>query len=90
MLYASANRDEAVFPEPDSFLLGRYPNPHLALGLGVHFCLGAALARMELRIGLQELLARFPSYELIPEHWERLVSDTGRGFVRQPARLDVH
>ncbi|MBW2397403.1 MAG: cytochrome P450, partial [Deltaproteobacteria bacterium] len=62
----------------------------LALGLGVHFCLGAALARMELRIGLQELLARFPSYELIPERWERLVSDTGRGFVRQPARLNAN
>ena len=90
MLYASANRDEAIFPEPDSFRLGRYPNPHLTFGLGVHFCLGAALARMELRIGLQELLARFPSYELIPERWERLVSDTGRGFVRQPARLNVH
>ena len=59
LFYASANRNEAILPEPDPLRPGRYPNPHLALGIGDHFCLGAALARIELRVGLQDLLA-FP------------------------------
>jgi cytochrome P450 len=62
MLYASANRDEAVFgPSGDRFDSGRDPNPHLAFGFGPHFCIGAALARLEGRIVLEELLARFGS-----------------------------
>jgi cytochrome P450 len=64
MLYASANRDEAVFgPSADRFDSGRDPNPHLAFGFGPHFCIGAALARLEGRIVLEELLARFGSVE---------------------------
>lgn len=54
--WASANRDEAVFAEPYSFDIARNPNPHLAFGRGTHFCLGAALARMEIRVVFDALL----------------------------------
>jgi cytochrome P450 len=62
--YPSANRDEAVFDEPFRFDVGRDPNRHLAFGFGVHFCLGAALARMETRAFFAELLPRLESIEL--------------------------
>jgi cholest-4-en-3-one 26-monooxygenase len=58
--YASANRDEAVFPHADRFDVGRTPNEHLAFGFGPHFCLGAALARLEIAIVFEELLRRLP------------------------------
>jgi cytochrome P450 len=65
MLYASANRDEEVFgPTAGLFDAGRHPNPHIAFGFGNHFCLGAALARLEGRIVLEELLVRFGSVEM--------------------------
>lgn len=60
----SANRDEQVFSDPFSFDIGRDPNPHLGFGLGVHFCLGAHLARLELRVMIEELLARYDFFEL--------------------------
>lgn len=64
MLYASANRDETVFgPSAERFDSGRDPNPHVAFGFGAHFCIGAVLARLEGRILLEELLARFGSVE---------------------------
>jgi cytochrome P450 len=64
MLFASANRDEEVFgPSAASFDVGRDPNPHLAFGQGNHFCLGAALARLEGRVVLDELLDRFADVE---------------------------
>ncbi len=64
MLYASANRDETVFgPTADTFDAARDPNPHVAFGFGPHFCIGAVLARLEGRILLEELLARFASVE---------------------------
>ena len=53
----SANRDEAVFEHPFRFDVGRDPNPHLGFGHGVHYCLGANLARLEIRVMLEELLA---------------------------------
>lgn len=60
LVYASANRDEAVFgPTADRLDVGRDPNPHLSFGFGPHFCLGAALARLEARVVLEELLDRF-------------------------------
>jgi cytochrome P450 len=62
--YPSANRDEEVFEDPMRFDVGRDPNRHLAFGFGVHFCLGAALARMETRALFAELLPRLESIEL--------------------------
>ena len=56
--YSSANRDEAVFPAPDTFDITRQPNEHLAFGFGRHFCLGASLARLEMRMVFDALLAR--------------------------------
>jgi cytochrome P450 family 142 subfamily A polypeptide 1 len=64
LLYPSANRDAAVFPDPHQFNVARTPNNHLAFGIGAHFCLGANLARLELRIFFEELLARMPTLEL--------------------------
>jgi len=58
--YASANRDPEVFDDPERFDIRRSPNPHLAFGSGHHVCLGATLARMEIRILFEELVARFP------------------------------
>ncbi len=63
-LMGSANRDEAVFDQADSFDVGRDPNPHVGFGMGRHFCLGAPLARLELQISMTHLLARFPRLEL--------------------------
>ncbi len=63
LLYSSANRDEEVFEAPDRFLVRRHPNPHLAFGIGEHFCLGAQLARLEARVFFEELLASFASFE---------------------------
>ncbi|MGA7131943.1 MAG: cytochrome P450 [Mycobacterium sp.] len=68
--YVSANRDEDVFSDPFRFDVGRDPNKHLAFGYGVHFCLGAALARMEVSSFFAELLPRLKSIELTgdPQH----------------------
>ena len=87
LLYAAANRDPSVFEDPDRFDVTRDPNPHLAFGLGIHFCLGASLARAELRFGLETWLDRFPDYHLDLDRVERLPSDTNRGFARLPVRL---
>jgi len=64
LLYPSANRDEAVFADPFEFDIRRTPNEHVAFGFGPHFCLGASLARLELRVVFEELLARLPDLAL--------------------------
>jgi cytochrome P450 family 142 subfamily A polypeptide 1 len=65
LLYKSANRDESVFEAPERFDVTRDPNPHLAFGgYGTHHCLGASLARLELRVMFEELLAALPDLEL--------------------------
>uniref|UniRef100_UPI001C5F088D cytochrome P450 n=1 Tax=Nonomuraea rhizosphaerae TaxID=2665663 RepID=UPI001C5F088D len=61
LMYGSANRDATVFDDPDTFDVTRKPGGHIAFGLGTHFCLGAALARLELRIFFEEWLARVGS-----------------------------
>jgi len=74
----SANRDAAVFTEPDVFDIERKPNPHLGFGQGVHYCLGANLARLELRVLFEELLTRFASARLVaPVEWTRSNRHTG-------------
>jgi cytochrome P450 family 142 subfamily A polypeptide 1 len=68
LLYPSGNRDEQVFDEPFRFDVERRPNDHLAFGgYGAHFCLGSALARLELRVMFEELLARLPTLRLASE-----------------------
>ncbi|CAN5137459.1 cytochrome P450 [soil metagenome] len=82
-LLGAANRDPGVFIAADTFDPGRDPNPHLAFGAGVHFCLGAPLARMELEESLALLLRRMPGLELVAEPVRR---DTFvlRGYQRVP------
>ena len=63
-LLGSANRDEDVFADSDRMDLSRDPNPHIGFGAGIHFCLGAPLARLEMSISLPELFKRFPTLEL--------------------------
>ncbi len=65
LLYGSANHDEEVFESPDSVRIDRSPNLHLTFGVGVHHCQGASIARMELRVVLEEVLARIPDYRVL-------------------------
>ncbi|NOQ62226.1 cytochrome P450 [Mycolicibacterium fortuitum] len=74
----SANRDSLVFEQPDVFDITRKPNPHLGFGYGIHYCLGANLARLELRVLFEELLSRFSSARLVkPVEWTRSNRHTG-------------
>jgi cytochrome P450 len=82
VFFLAANRDPRVFPEPDRLWLGRRPNPHLAFGAGPHTCLGAALARMQLR-ALLDALREGPRPRLAGEA-RRLVSAVTRGFASLP------
>lgn len=84
LLTGSANRDEREFPDPDRFDVGRRPEQHLALGYGVHFCLGASLARMESRVALEEFSGRFPSYTVDESHCVRVHMSNVHGFEHVP------
>ena len=66
LMYSSANRDPAHFDDPERFDVSRRPNNHLSFGFGTHFCLGAALARLELRVFFEELVRRVRSFRLTP------------------------
>ncbi len=85
LFYASANRDEEVYADPDAFRVDRAPNPHLGFGIGEHFCLGANLARLELRVIFAELAARFSHLELAAPP-ERMRSSFIGGVKRMQVR----
>ena len=85
VFYSSANRDEEVFAEPDRFDIARAPNEHVAFGGGgAHFCLGANLARLEIRALFEQVLARLPDLRLAGPV-ERLRSN----FINGPRRMPV-
>jgi hypothetical protein len=72
MCYGSANRDAEMFDQPDEVVLDRYPNRHMAFGLGPHRCIGSNIARLELKVALEEWLAAFPDFDLADPaavHW---------------------
>jgi cytochrome P450 len=86
-MIGSANRDASTFLDPDRFNIGRQPNPHLAFGHCSHFCLGAALSRMEVRVVLREFLTRAERFELIDQHaWQ----PRAPLHVLGPERLPIH
>ena len=86
LLYPSANRDERVFERPFEFDVERSPNPHVAFGFGAHFCLGASLARLELRVLFEELLARLPDMQLASD---ALLPATPSNFIRGIPSMQV-
>jgi cytochrome P450 len=84
ILNASGNRDERQFDEPDRFDVRRTIDHHVTFGFGLHFCMGAALARLEGRVALEEVLARFPDWEVDHANTERVHTTTVRGWHRLP------
>jgi cholest-4-en-3-one 26-monooxygenase len=88
LLYPSANRDEDVFEDPDVFRVDRKPNPHLGFGIGEHFCLGANLARLELRVIFRELAERLEAVEAAGPV-ERMRSSFLGGVKRMPIRYRI-
>jgi cytochrome P450 len=86
LLTGAANRDERMFAEPDRIDVERVIPRHVAFGYGIHFCLGAALARLEGRIALEETLKRFPTWEVDDDRCEMVHTSTVRGYARVPIR----
>jgi cytochrome P450 len=84
LLTGSANRDERAYDDPDRFDIERPGHVALGLGHGVHFCLGASLARLESRIALEEFAARFPDYEVDETKLERVHQSNVHGFSHAP------
>ena len=80
LLTGSAGRDERVFPDPDRFDVRRQMHHHVSFGYGIHFCVGAALARLEGRIALEETFRRFPTWEVDGDHVTRQHTSTVRGY----------
>jgi cytochrome P450 len=87
LLTGSAGRDERRYPDGDRFDIHRRIDTHVSFGYGVHFCLGAALARLEGRIGLEETLERYPEWEVDHEHAVRMHTSTVRGYAKIPIQV---
>ncbi|WP_077087910.1 cytochrome P450 [Mycobacterium rhizamassiliense] len=85
VMLASANRDERHFDDPDHFDIRRKPGGHLTFGRGAHFCVGAPLARLEGRIALEEVLKRFPEWQIDLGNARRSRTSTVRGWDSMPA-----
>lgn len=86
LMYASGNRDERVFADPDRFDVTRSPNNHIGFGFGTHFCLGSSLARIEIRIMFEELLRRLPDWRLVPGEDPKILGAT---FTRAYDRVEI-
>ena len=87
LLNGSADRDERHFADPDRFDVRRVIDRHLAFGYGTHFCVGAALARLEGTVALRETLRRFPTWEVDESRLERVHTSTVRGYTSVPMQL---
>ncbi|MBI2703888.1 MAG: cytochrome P450 [Actinobacteria bacterium] len=87
LLTGSAGRDERKYPDADRFDIHRHFDHHVTFGYGIHFCLGAALARLEGRIGIEETLARFPTWTVDHDRATRLHTSTVRGWVNVPIEV---
>jgi cytochrome P450 len=83
-LNGAANRDDRRFPDGDRFNVRREVGAHLAFGYGIHFCLGAALARLEGRIALEEVLKRFHEWDVDYENIKMATTTTVRGWETLP------
>jgi hypothetical protein len=86
-LVGSANRDDRRFAQGDTFNIHRESRPHLGFGHGIHACIGAALARLEGRVALEEVLKRFPEWQVDQEEAELASTSTVRGWERLPVFL---
>ena len=87
LLTAAGNHDERHFPDPDRFDIEREIDHHLSFGYGIHFCLGAALARLEGRVALDEVLNRFPEWDVDWERAEQAHTSTVRGWEKLPVLI---
>jgi len=89
LLYPSANRDETVFDDPFTFDVERTPNEHVAFGgFGTHFCLGNSLARLELKVMFEQLIARCPDLALVDDHEpEFRPANFVSGYEKMPVTL---
>jgi cytochrome P450 len=87
LLTGSAGRDEREYPDADRFDVTRAIERHVTFGFGVHFCLGASLARLEARVALEETLARFPEWDVDWAATEMVHTSTVRGYAKVPIRL---
>ena len=86
-LIGAANRDDRRFPDGDRFDIHRQDGQHLTFSYGIHFCLGAALARLEGRVALEELLARFPEWDVDLDNARLSPTSTVRGWETLPVSI---
>jgi cytochrome P450 len=87
LLTGSAGRDERKYPDPDTYNIHRSIDRHVTLGYGAHYCLGAALARMEGKVGIAEVLRRFPTWEVDRGAVTYVATNTVRGPSSVPVRI---
>ncbi len=87
MITGSAGRDERPFPDADRFDIHRKIDHHVSFGYGIHFCLGAALARTEARIALEETFKRFPEWSVDMAGAVPLYTSTVRGYTNLPINV---
>lgn len=85
LAYGAANRDPAIFPDADRVVIDRAENRHATFGLGIHRCIGSNLARMEIRVAIEEWLGRFPDFELS----DGAFVEWSAGTVRGPRQIPI-